>query len=116
VLIVIVGMVMFWNRSSDNAPSVRTGPAQTQRAVGEGSDNPQPTSVVRPIVVQTGKVPDVRGQTALVGIHAISEAGLRFFVIEVKNSKVPQETIYQQSPSPGTKVDEGSVVTLMVSR
>jgi cytoskeletal protein RodZ len=116
VIMVIVGMVMLWNRNSDTASTVRTGPPQTQRAVSEGSDNPLPTAGPQPVVVQSGQVPDVRGQQALIGIHAVSEAGLRFFVIEVKNSKVDKETIFQQSPSPGTSVDEGSVVTLMISR
>ena len=44
VMIIIAGMVMFWNRSGDSAPSVRTGGPQVERPVGEGSDNPQPTA------------------------------------------------------------------------
>ena len=61
-------------------------------------------------------MPDVRGQPALIAIHAVAEAGLRYVIIEVKNNNVDSETVFQQSPSPGTRVDEGSVVTLMISR
>ena len=93
-----------------------TGAAQSQRAVGQGSNNPKPTAALQPIAVQPGKVPDVRGQPALAGIHAISQAGLRFFIIEVKKDGAAKETIFQQSPSPGTSVDPGSVVTLMISQ
>jgi cytoskeletal protein RodZ len=116
VVLVVIGMVMFWSRSGDSNPSVSTGPAQTQRAVSQGSDNPQPTAGLPAVNVQAGQVPDVRGRPALIAINAVSEAGLRFFVIEVKNGKVDKETVFQQSPSPGTQVDEGSVVTLMISR
>jgi cytoskeletal protein RodZ len=115
VVLVIAGLFMFWNRSDDSTPSVVTNGPQSERPVGEGSDNPgQPT--LGPVDVQSGEVPDVRGQTALVGLHAISEAGLRFFVIEVENDDVEPETIFQQSPSPGTSVGEGSTVTLMIAR
>ena len=116
IILVIAGLFMFWNRSSDSAPAAQTGAAQSQRPVSQGSDNPQPTADPQAIAVQAGKVPDVRGQPALIGINAVSEAGLRFFVIEVKNSNAAKETIFQQSPSPGTSVEEGSVVTLMISR
>jgi cytoskeletal protein RodZ len=116
IVLVIAGMFMFWNRSDDSSsPSVVTNGPQTERPVGEGSDNPQPTAGQQ-IDIQAGKVPDVRNQPALIGIHAISEAGLRFFIVEVKNNDVDNETIFQQSPSPGTSVDEGSVVTLMISK
>ena len=114
VIIIIAGMVMFWNRSSDGGPSVQTGGPQVERPVGEGSDNPLPTAGAP--VVQSGQVPDVRGQPALIAIHAVAEAGLRYVIIEVKNNNVDNETVFQQSPSPGTRADEGSIVTLMISR
>ncbi len=113
IVMVLAGMFMFWSRSDDGGPDVETSGPQTELPVGEGSDNPQPTAA--PIDVQPGEVPDVRGQAALTGIHAISEAGLRFFIVEVENDDVEPETIFQQSPSAGTSVDEGTVVTLMIS-
>jgi cytoskeletal protein RodZ len=116
VIMVIAGMLMFWSRSNDNPPSERTNAPQTQRAAGEGSDSPLPSTGSQTVDVQVGKVPDVTGKAALVGIHAISEAGLRFFVIEVEHSRAAKETIFQQSPSAGTSVDEGSIVTLMISK
>lgn len=116
IVLVIAGMFMFWNRSDDSSPSVVTNGPQAERPVGEGSDNPQSTASTQPVDVQAGEVPDVRGRPALVGIHAISEAGLRFFIVGVKNDNVDHETIFQQSPSPGTSVDDGAVVTLMISK
>jgi beta-lactam-binding protein with PASTA domain len=107
---------MFWSRSDDSEPSIETNAPQVQQPVGEGAENPQPTTGTQPIDVQPGEVPDVRGQPALPGIHAIAEAGLRFFVVEVENDDAERETIFEQSPSPGTSVDAGTVVTLMISR
>ncbi len=114
IVVVLAGMFMFWSRGDDSGPSVQTNAPQTQRPIGEGAENP--SVGVPPVDIQAGEVPDVRGQTALVGIHAITEAGLRFFVVEVENNDVAVETIFQQSPSPGTSVDEGAVVTVMISR
>jgi hypothetical protein len=113
IVMVLAGMFMFWSRGDDSGPEIQTGGPQTERPIGEGSDNPQPTA--GDINVTPGEVPDVRGQPALAGIHAISEAGLRFFIVEVDNDDVDPETIFQQSPSAGTSVDEGTVVTLMIS-
>lgn len=115
VVLIIVGMVMFWNRSSDSTPSVQTNGPQVGQPIGEGSDNPQPTAAA-PVDVQSGQVPDVRHQPALLAINAVAQAGLRYVIIEVRNNSVDKETVFQQSPSPGTQVDEGSLVTLMIAR
>jgi transcriptional regulator with XRE-family HTH domain len=116
IVVVIAGLFVFWNRGDDSAPSVVTEGPRTERPVGGGSDNPSAGNGGQPIEVTQGEAPDVRGQPALLGIHAISEAGLRFFIIEVENGDVAPETIFQQSPSPGTSVDSGSTVTVMISR
>jgi hypothetical protein len=114
IALVVAGLFMFWSRDDGSGPPIETSGPQVERPVGEGAENP--TGGVPPVVVQQGEVPDVRGQAALVGIHAITEAGLRFFVVEVENDDVAAETIFQQSPSPGTDVERGEVVTLMISR
>lgn len=113
VVMVLAGLFMFWSRSDDGGTDLQTEGPQTERPVGEGAENPQPTS--NPIDVEPGEVPNVRGQPALEGIHAVSEAGLRFFIVEVENDDVAPETIFDQSPSAGTSVDDGAVVTLMIS-
>lgn len=117
VLLLIVGLVLFWNRGGEEA-SVTGGPPPVEQPAGEGAEEPLPPAgeAPRPIVVQPGVVPDLEGQHVFAALGALSQAGLRYFIIEVKNDDVPQETVFQQSPSPGTTVEEGAVVTIMVSR
>lgn len=117
VLLLIVGVVLFANRGGDEA-SETTGPPPFEEPVGEGAEEPEPPADVEPgpVPVTPGEMPDVRGRHALTAIDAVTQAGLRYFVIEVENDEVAAETVFQQSPSPGTPVEEGAVVTLVVSR
>jgi len=114
VLLVAVGVVLFWNRGGGGGgETVRSQPT-TQ---GQGAE--QPTQTLggggQPIDVSPGVVPDLREQNVLAALHALDRAGLKFFVIEVNNSD-KKELVFQQSPSPGTPLSQGGVVTLVVGR
>jgi transcriptional regulator with XRE-family HTH domain len=113
VLLVAVGVVLFWGRGGDGgSESVRSQPT----AQGQGAE--QPTQALgggQPIDVSPGVVPDLREQNVLAAVHALDQAGLEFFVIEVDNSD-KKELVFQQSPSPGTPLSQGGTVTLVVGR
>ena len=111
VLLLAVGVVLFWNRGGGGNETVRSQPT----AQGQGAEQPTQTLGDQPIDVQPGVVPDLREQNVLVAVQALDQAGLKFFVIEVKNGD-KKELVFQQSPSPGTPLSQGGVVTLVVGR
>jgi transcriptional regulator with XRE-family HTH domain len=115
-LLLGVGIVLFWHRGGGGNESVRSQPTVAQ-PVGQGAEQPTETlGGSQPIVAQPGVVPDLRNQNVLAAIHALDQAGLKYFVIEVKSGAAQKELVLQQSPSPGTPLSPGGVVTLVVGR
>lgn len=111
-----VGLLLFWNRGGGDGDLAVSGPPPVDGA-GLGSeqfvpaDQPPPPPVVEP-----GIVPDLEAQNVQVAIDALQQADLPYIVIDAENSDVPAQTVFGQSPAPGTKVEDGIVVTLTVSR
>jgi hypothetical protein len=120
VALVGAGLLLFWNRGDDSPSSVRGDPPnmEAQTPGGQGSDQPdQPDGSGGDVInVESGVVPELRGRQALEALDAIARADLRYFVIEIENDDVDSEVVFQQSPSAGTEVEDGGVVTLVVSR
>jgi cytoskeletal protein RodZ len=119
VLVFAAGLILFWNRGGADEGTSTTRPPAVSTVTGAGAEQPRvPTTQPQaPVQIAAGEaIPDLRGQAALVAVQALRQAGLKFFVIEVNNGDVPKSTVFQQSPSPGTAVAEGELVTLVVSR
>ena len=116
-LMLIVGLLLFWNRGGDGAENVTSGPPAVDELPGEGAEQVQPPAgSEQPPEVVPGVVPDLLQEHVLVALKALDEAELRYLVVEVRSDDVPKETVFQQSPSPGTAADDDTVVTLVVSR
>jgi hypothetical protein len=112
----VVGMFLFWNRGGDDNALTNAPPTTQSTPQGQGSEGqPSPTAGAAPEVT-VGVVPDVVDANVLVALDALTRAELPYLVIETANSEVPEETVFEQSPSPGTTADDGTVVTLVVSR
>jgi transcriptional regulator with XRE-family HTH domain len=117
-LLLGVGVILFWHRGGGGSESVQSQPTVAQ-PVGQGAEQPTETlggNGSRPIVAQPGVVPDLRDQNVLAAIDALDQAGLKFFVIELKSSDAKKELVLQQSPSSGAPLSQGGVVTLVVGR
>ncbi len=56
------------------------------------------------------------GETQAVAEQQITVAGLHSAVNSVPNANVPKGKVFKQDPSPGSKIDKGSTVTLTVSK
>ena len=114
-MLVVVGLVLFWTRGGDSPASVTSGPPSGEVSEGAEQSNP-PDGAISDPVVQPGEVPDLKEQPALVAADALIQADLPYMIIEVENNDVPEGTVFQQSPTPGSATEGNTVVTLLVSR
>ena len=114
-VLVVVGLVLFWTRGDDGSASVTSGPQAGEQGQGAEQSNPPDGTITDP-VVRVGEVPNLEEQPVLVAAGALIQAELDYMIIEVDNSDVPEGTVFQQNPSPGSETGAGTVVTLLVSR
>ncbi len=61
-------------------------------------------------------LPDLVGRSLEEAIAVVEEAGAGYVVIGVRQGEVPVGQVVDQTPSPGTTVQSGDLVTLVVSR
>jgi len=61
-------------------------------------------------------LPDMAGQSVDDAIAIVRESGASFVVVGVRQGDIPAGQVVDQSPSPGTAVGPGDLVTLTVSR
>ena len=116
VLLLGLGLLLFWNRGGDGNLAV-SGPPPVDGSSGLGAEQFVPEGQPLPLpVVEPGVVPDLEAQNVLVAIDALQQAELPYIVIEAENGDVPAETVFGQSPAPGTEAEDGIVVTLTVSQ
>jgi len=87
--------------TDDNGPPVVV-PPEGQPPAGEGG--------------VTQALPDLAGQSLEEAIAVVEEAGGGYVVIGVREGEVPRGQVVDQQPPPGTIVQPGDVITLIVSR
>ena len=114
-LLLVLGLMLFWDRGGDGDLAV-SGPPPVDGNATLGSDQFVPAGQPPPPMVAQGVVPDLEAQNVLVAIDALQQAELPYIVIEAENGDVPSETVFGQSPAPGTEAEDGIVVTLTVSQ
>jgi len=113
-ILLVVGLVMFWNRDGGSEATVTRVP--TSQGLGAEQVTP-PVDVPEPtVVIEAGAVPELTDKHILVAIQALRTADVPYLVIELENDDVAEQTVFSQSPSPGTAASENTVITLMVSR
>jgi cytoskeleton protein RodZ len=116
-LVLLFGLLIFWNRGGGGEESVTGRPAATEQVTGQGSEQqPTPAGPVGEPDVTPGVVPALERQHVLVAVEALKAAQLRYLIVEVKNDDVPTGIVFEQSPTPGSEADSSTVVTLVVSR
>lgn len=119
VLLLVVGLVMFWNRGGDDGPMQVVAPETVETNNGSQGGG-QPTITVEPtnapLVIEEGVVPDLIDEHLVVAVTALRDAGLPYVVIEVETEQAAEGIIFSQSPPPGTATDDNTVITLTASR
>jgi len=63
-----------------------------------------------------GVVPDFERAALDAALAVLGDKGMKFVVIEVENRDVPEGLVFDQSPSPGSQLEDDESVTLVVSR
>ncbi len=96
------------------------------RGAGGGSDTsnlPSPTAgqeaLVQPKQLQplvAGEVPDFTSVDLTSALNALGQMNASYVVIQTARQGVPAGLVYQQNPSPGTKISADQSVTLLVGR
>lgn len=81
-------------------------------AAGEGFSA---HSTITLVVAKKAPVPDVVGKAKVEAIAAIENAGYVAETADVESEK-PQNTVIEQDPAPGTKLDPGAKVTLKIAQ
>lgn len=117
VLLLVVGLVLFWNRGGEGESTVSASPTADE-SIREGGADPPPFGDRPPptVPLEEGIVPDLEERNVLVALNGLWEAELRYLIIEVENENVDPGIVFRQSPSPGSPTNEDTVVTLLVSR
>jgi len=107
---------------------VRTGAGEYSRTVPTGSimgTVPPPDARIRKgrevvLIPSLGRrlvpVPDVTGKPEDEAMKTVSDAGLEVDVKRDFDDTVPQGNVIRQDPGPHQKIQEGSTVTIVVSR
>ena len=118
VLLLVVGLVMFWTRGGDGGETQVTVPDPVQTNGNQGAEPPViPTEEpLPPLVVEEGEVPDLIGHQLIVAIAALSDAGLPYVVIELENDDVAEGVIFSQSPTAGTATGDNTIITITAAR
>ncbi len=117
VLLLVVGLFMFWDRGGDGETAVTVpDPIADNGRQGGGSPDGPFVGPDAELVVEEGIVPDLEAHHLLVAITALTDAGMRYMVVEVENEDVAQGIIFSQSPAPGSPANDSTVVTITASR
>ncbi len=113
LLLLVLGLLLFWDRGGGD--SAVTNDVQ-QTGLG-GPDVVSPIDQpLPPLVVEPGIVPDLEGRDVVVVISALVEAELPYLIIEVESEELPPGFVFSQSPSPGSTLQQDTVITLLVGR
>jgi beta-lactam-binding protein with PASTA domain len=63
-----------------------------------------------------GVVPDFERAAIDAALAVLGDKGMKYVVIQVENRDVPEGLVFDQSPPPGSELEDDESVTLVVSR
>jgi hypothetical protein len=115
LILLVIGLYRIGNSGGEDGSLVLTEPAALEESappVVVPPDEEMPAA--EPGVTQA--LPDLAGRGRDEAIAIVEEAGAAYVVIGVREGEVPVGQVVDQQPPPGTIVEPGDLVTLIVSR
>ena len=99
------------------APAAETPTAEVPPAEGTPAETLPAEPQGRPIEpTEPGIVPDFDGAALDAALAVLQDKGMDYVLVEVENRDVPEGLVFDQSPSPGSELQDDESVTLVVSR
>ena len=114
-LILLVIALYSVGREGGDGSGLLTEPAAVEEGVPDVVVPPEGEApLAEPGVAQA--LPDLAGRSLEEAVDVVEEAGAGYVVIGVSEGEVPVGQVVDQVPPPGTTVQPGDLVTLIVSR
>jgi serine/threonine-protein kinase len=115
VLAVLAGVVAVVTIGDDETPV--GGPAALSPGVeGLADQEAQGAGVTSEPVIRLETMPQLTDRTVSDAIVVLRRSGLPFVIVELFDPNTPTGAVLDQTPAPGTALDTGTAVTLVVSR
>ena len=115
VLAVLAGVVAVVTIGDDETP-VGGSPALSPGVEGPADQEAQGTGVTTEPVIRLVTMPELTDRTVSDAIVVLRRSGLPFVIVELFDPNTPTGAVIDQTPEPGTALDTGTAVTLVVSR
>lgn len=115
----VIGLAVSWLGGGEPAPGAPGAPAASATAAAESTatvpSTPQPSvGTVPPF--QPGRMPNFIGVRRDAAEAVLQQQGIEFIEVRAGHESAPADQVFAQSPSPGSALRPGDVVTLVVSR
>lgn len=115
LILLVIGLYSIGGEDGDSSSLLRREPAALEQsappvAVPPEGDIPAAASGV------SQALPDLAGRSLDEAVSIVEGAGAGYVVIGVREGEVPVGQVVDQQPLPGTVVEPGDLVTLVVSR
>jgi hypothetical protein len=119
LILLVIGLYSIGNESGGSQTFLSAEPAATNdtgpEVIVPPSDSAAPDDpATQPGVSQA--LPDLAGRSLDDAIAVIEQSGAGYVVIGIREGEVPVGQVVDQQPAPGTVVEAGDLVTLIVSR
>ncbi len=115
LILLVIGLYSIGNEGGEGSSLLRREPVALEDSAPPVVVPPEgEMPAAEPGVSQA--LPDLAGRSLDEAIAIVEEAGAGYLVIGVREGEVPVGQVVDQQPVPGTVVEPGNLVTLIVSR
>jgi len=115
LILLVIGLYSIGSDGGEGSPLLRGEPAGLEESAPPVVVPPEEeVPPAEPGVAQA--LPDLAGRSMDEAIAIVEETGAGYVVIGVREGEIPVGQVVDQQPPPGTTVEPGDLVTLIISR